>query len=234
MCLVSYIPLKDGYLISSNRDESPDRASTPLILDNNYLTPLYYPRDQKGGSWLVTAENGRTVCVLNGAFVRHKRKSSYRLSRGIMSKSYFNYNHTEEFLHKYDFTDIEPFTMVIKDENGVYEFRWDGTYKYIEILDPHTLHLWSSCTLYEDLMIEKRKNVFTQMYNNLQQNPSALIREIHLTGTVGDSENNFVMNRDNRVATISHSYVKVQDKQGIINIENLMDRSVEEKQFEIH
>jgi len=232
MCLVSYIPLPDGYLISSNRDEAPSRANTPLIKDTSYpLTTIYYPKDHKGGSWLVVAQDGRAVCILNGAFIRHRRKNNYRLSRGIMCKSYFSYENTQDFLESYDFTDMEPFTMVIKDKIGLYELRWDAVYRYIEILDPESLHVWSSCTLYDDPIIEKRTQLVKQMYEKETGDVASRMKKIHLTGNIGDPENDFVMRRGHRVATISHSYVKITKDTGVINIENLIRPSEEEKVF---
>jgi len=126
---------------------------------------------------------------------------------------------------------MEPFTMVIKDKIGLYELRWDAVYRYIEILDPETLHVWSSCTLYDDPIIEKRTQLVKQMYEKETGDVASRMKKIHLTGNIGDPENDFVMRRGHRVATISHSYVKITKDTGVINIENLIRPSEEEKVF---
>ena len=113
MCLVSYLPLSDGFIISSNRDETPLRSDTKLTKESINDTTILFPKDQKGGSWIIVSKDGRAICVLNGAFKKHKRKHNYRMSRGLMMKHYFEYNSTTSFLQDFDFSDIEAFTCLL-------------------------------------------------------------------------------------------------------------------------
>src|SRR4051812_22764348 len=73
MCTVTYLPLKEGFIITSNRDERLVRkpADAPQII-SGLNTRILFPRDgEAGGTWIATSENNRTVCLLNGAFVPH-------------------------------------------------------------------------------------------------------------------------------------------------------------------
>ena len=54
MCTVTYLPLEnDGFILTSNRDESPMRKTIPpkKYLENG--VELAYPKDQlAGGTWI--------------------------------------------------------------------------------------------------------------------------------------------------------------------------------------
>ena len=70
MCTVTFIPGKDRYFITSNRDEKmlrkPAIAPQPYVINGNTLV---YPRDaDAGGTWIAMNENGNAAVLLNGAF----------------------------------------------------------------------------------------------------------------------------------------------------------------------
>ena len=221
MCLVSYISTQNGYFLTSNRDESPKRAETPLrsitIGNSNLICPI----DQKGGSWIIMAKDARAICILNGAHNNHTRKSTYRLSRGVMMMEFFTFDHTRDFIAQYNFTNIEPFTMVIREKNKLYEFRWDEISKHIKILDTDQSYVWSSSTLYDDEMRRARKKVFFEEIKHIDLNIEAIM-ELHRRGQVGNTENNFVMNREDRVATISITCAAAQAEKITMLHNNLM------------
>ncbi len=212
MCLVSYTPTKEGYLLCSNRDESPLRHTNVLTKKEiSDLLTIVSPMDTRGGSWIFSASDGRTICVLNGAFKRHRRLVPYRLSRGIMMRHYFDYPSTKDFIANFDFNNIEPFTMVIVDSKGIYEFRWDGFIKHVEILNKNKAYNWSSCTLYDDEVILKRQVEFNRLLSESSSRINEL-KKIHLEGKIGDSTNDFVMDRNGIVSTISLTQVEKLEK----------------------
>ena len=77
MCTVSFIPLQNGFLLTSNRDEKIYRPTiAPQVYIENDLK-LLYPKDEKaGGTWIVAKEDGTTIVLLNGAFVNHQKKEN--------------------------------------------------------------------------------------------------------------------------------------------------------------
>jgi len=230
MCLVSYIPTKTGFILSSNRDETPLRADTELTLEKVKDKQVIHPLDEKGGSWIYLSGAGTCICVLNGAFNIHKRLLPYRLSRGLMMRSYFSFENTAAFLKDFDFQGIEPFTMIIKDHKGLYEFRWDAQYKHIQILDSLKSYVWSSCTLYtEDMQIERENKFYSMLKPDAELED---IQQVHLTGSVDDPENDFVMNRENRVATISHTNAVVDGRSRKMIFQNLINNNKEEMTFD--
>ena len=88
MCTVTLIPTEENnFVLTSNRDEAPNRNT--LLPDFYQIdnTKLLFPKDEvAGGSWLGVSEKQRVLCVLNGGFKMHERKASYRLSRGVVLK----------------------------------------------------------------------------------------------------------------------------------------------------
>jgi len=179
MCLVSYIPRQNGYFITSNRDESPKRAGTPVNQEKIGDVTITFPADHKGGSWIFSADDHRSFCILNGAFDNHVRKSTYQMSRGLMLKKIFTYTSTPDFLQNFHFTGMEPFTLVIREITTLLEFRWDGKNKYFKKLNPSESYVWSSCTLYTKEMQKKRNDEFYTLLKKTEKIDAQSILEIH-------------------------------------------------------
>ena len=132
MCTVTFLPLNDGnFILTSNRDEQKERET---LAPKKYIEDeieMIYPKDRiAGGTWIGSSSNNRLVCVLNGAFERHKRKSSYKLSRGVISKEVLKTKNLINFIESIDLFGVESFTMVIVDWSSstlaLYELIWDG------------------------------------------------------------------------------------------------------------
>jgi hypothetical protein len=212
MCTVTYLPAAGGFTLTHNRDEAPSRT---LYSIERGMAPgknaLLFPRDAKaGGSWMVTASDGKTACLLNGAFERHLRQPPYRRSRGLVLLDFFQLAQPDTFFEHYDLQGIEPFTLLYFFKGDVVEFRWDGERRYYTKLPGNVAHFWCSATLYPAEMQEKRKTVFTNWLSGFvapkKPAPRAIFK-LHLNGSVGDKENDFVMNRQGIVQTISVTQV---------------------------
>src|SRR5258708_172671 len=86
MCTVTYIPARDGFFLTSNRDENSGRPpAVPPFLYPMKTGSILFPRDaQAGGSWFAVHENGNALVLLNGALTRHQPAPPYRRSRGLI------------------------------------------------------------------------------------------------------------------------------------------------------
>lgn len=153
MCTVSYLPLENnGFILTSNRDESPMRKTIPpkKYLENG--VEMIYPKDElAGGTWIGTSEKSRLVCLLNGGLEKHKRDSYYKMSRGVVVKNILSVDNPVEYIASFDFHQIEPFTIVLVDWNHkltIYELVWDGKEKHFQKLEQKP-KIWSSSTLYD-------------------------------------------------------------------------------------
>ena len=210
MCTVSFIPIqKNDFILTSNRDESPKRGLSSIHHESHNGVKILSPKDKKaGGTWIACSDTGKLVCILNGAFEKHQHTPPYRRSRGLMAIDFFSFYSAHDFFKTYQFEGMEPFTMIIWDQTQLFEFRWDGKQQFITEMNPHQPHIWSSCTLYPKDIQTKRKGWFDQWINNKPVFNTNNIIDFHKKGGDGDIENDFLMNRNGIVQTVSITSVK--------------------------
>jgi len=175
-------------MLISNRDEAVNRKTVPPKRYENKVISLVYPRDEvAGGTWIGASSKNRMLCLLNGAFVKHNRKSSYKKSRGIIVKELLEVGDVFTEVQEYDFDDIEPFTLLIVDWNSelkLIELIWDGTNTQITDL-PLEPKIWSSSTLYNSEMKTFRQQWFKE-YLNQNGSSSEELLYFHEHYGVGD------------------------------------------------
>jgi hypothetical protein len=185
MCTVSFIAGKENrFLLSSNRDEAKERglASTPqtvLIGETRVMCPV---DPLATGTWIAAGNNGDVVCLLNGAFSKHRRTPPYRMSRGLVVLGYFQFNDPEKFAGAFDLGNIEPFTLVMVHRSAglrLFELRWDGNEKHFRPLDETTVHLWSSATLYNHEVAAAKKQLFLGELKQLDKISPATLLNLH-------------------------------------------------------
>ncbi|QTD38687.1 NRDE family protein [Polaribacter batillariae] len=211
MCTVTYLPLdNDNFILTSNRDETPLRKTVPpkKYIENG--VEITYPKDAlAGGTWIGLSEKKRLVCLLNGGFTIHKRKSSYKMSRGIIVKNILTNNQALHYIKTFDFTDIEPFTLVFVDWTvnlATYELVWNGETKHFQKL-PQEPKIWSSSTLYSNEMKELRKRWFADFLEHHKEYNQQEIVAFHKNETLGTIDISPKMKRE-FVETVSITSVK--------------------------
>ena len=213
MCTVTYIPQPDhSFVLTQNRDEHKDRKPSSFPATKTVgQTEVLFPIDgEAGGTWMAVSEQGRAVSLLNGAFELHKRQTPYRKSRGLILMECFEYEHFEEFAETVDLHNIEPFTMVVVEQNEtaqLWDFRWDGDQKHLKQLPPNQKYIWSSATLYAAPIRQKREGWFENWKSNRTEFSPTNILEFHMTNSHNDVENDFLMSRTNGVQTVSVTQV---------------------------
>ena len=198
MCTVSiFYKENDDFVLTSNRDEAPNRSalSPSFYALNN--TEVLMPRDeQSGGSWIGTSNKNRVVCLLNGGFKMHKRKLEYRQSRGVVVSDLLSLDDVND-AQKYNYNDIEPFTIVIADWNTslkFYEIIWDGELAHFNQL-PLTNHIWSSSTLYTEEKKQARRNWFKDFKSENELTAKTLL-EFHKTAGKDNLDYGVIMDRE--------------------------------------
>ncbi len=228
MCTVSYLPTPEGgFILTSNRDEAPKRSAAGLYQDQSGDKTLLFPRDPLAqGTWIAASDAQQLVCVLNGAFVKHQHRPPYRLSRGIMALRFFDYPNAQAFFETFDFSGIEPFTMVIYDAGELYELRWDEQKTHVLALPAEQQHIWASCTLYPTEWQQKRQDWFQDWQKQYPQPDQKAILDFHRTAGEGNAEYDLVMNRQEVVRTTSITSV-VGGAQGMqLRYEDLLNGEV--------
>jgi len=225
MCTVTYIPLKDRVYITSNRDEKISRqaAIPPKKYSINNHT-LIFPKDaQAGGTWIAINENGHAGVLLNGAFVKHTRGPYYKKSRGLIFLDLIATDSPVYTFRNTDFSDIEPYTIVITENEGLFECRWDGHRKYCRELNRLIPYIWSSATLYDDAIIKKREIWFARWISQKKNPRQQDIFSFHQFTGEGDTANDLVINRDGLMLTVSITSIGLQAQKASIKYLDLPD-----------
>ena len=205
MCTVTFLPTgKDAFILTSNRDESGMRPTDPPAITESEGVQLLFPKDAfAGGSWICLSNQNRVVNLLNGAFEKHEWNPPYRKSRGLVLLDFFKFHDAGHFNKEYNLKGIEPFTLVIYEQEKLAEFRWDGNEMSIVPKDTSLPHIWSSASLYPKLVREKRKSWFKEWLKDRNSYTWEEVLHFHKHGGEGDKENDFVMNRYGVVQTVS-------------------------------
>ena len=213
MCTVSIVPLgKNNFVLTSNRDEAPNRVSlAPQIFTENDVK-LLYPKDvEAGGTWIGVGENKRAVCLLNGAKEGYDITKKFERSRGLVVKDFLTTTNLQAAFNSYNLEGVAPFTMVIIDWNldlSFFELLWDGQNKIWHTL-PLEPKVWSSSTLYNKQMKEIRKHWFDTftLKNNLT---AASLLKFHKTAGLDNNIFGVIMDRG-PVKTTSITQVKLDN-----------------------
>ncbi len=214
MCTVTYLPTGNGYFLTSNRDEKNTRgkALLPKEYEENNIS-LIYPKDaDAGGTWIVQKKNGDSLCLLNGAFTNFIDAGNYTISRGKVMLKVASQNDLLGVFEYINLINVAPFTLIIVQQLKLIECRWDGEKKYIANLDALKPHIWSSATLYDENIQQKRKKWFN---NWLETNQNLTIENIisfHKNTGDGNVENDLLMNRNGQYFTVSITSIQVNSE----------------------
>lgn len=213
MCTITFIPHNDKAFITHSRDESALRASAvaPAKYQVNGST-LLYPKDQTGGgTWIAVNENGNTGVLMNGGFVKHAHTPPYRKSRGLILPEIVSDEDMHAAYNAIDLQGIEPFTVILYNNNTLLECRWTGQQKFVTPYDAGEWHIWSSATLYDDAAIAKRKQWFNAWQQQHPVPEQHNIIDFHLYSGAGDLYNGIRMNRNNTLLTVSLTSLAITD-----------------------
>ncbi|HKO81170.1 MAG TPA: NRDE family protein [Chitinophagaceae bacterium] len=234
MCTVTYIPVNNKYFISSNRDEKSNRgqAIPPGVYRQNDKM-LIFPKDpDAGGSWIALHENGNAAVLLNGAFEKHDPLPPFRKSRGLIFLNIISQEKPVRYFQQTDLLQIEPFTLVIAENNNLYECRWDGNEKYYQQLKKHRPYIWSSVTLYDKEVVNKREQWFAAFLNSNPHPTQKDILEFHQFTGDGDSSNDLMMERKGLFSTVSITSMLLTAERGSMKYLDLKNNSMHEKKIE--
>lgn len=210
MCTVTYIPTKEGCIITSNRDEKITRERA-LLPTEYYMEgkKITFPKDPKaGGTWIAHSET-KIVVLLNGAQEKHIPKSNYRKSRGLIVLELISLENSLQYWESVDLTDIEPFTIVLFENNKLLQLQWNEIEKSEEEKDENQFHIWSSSTLYSKEIREQRKIWFANFIKENYNPSSDEILHFHQFTESENKEYGLQINRNDTLKTISITQCQV-------------------------
>lgn len=224
MCTVSFLPLKDGFILTSNRDETLERQANFPVSYSSKSGEITFPQDPKAGGTWIAGNGQKMICLLNGAFKKHKHNPPYKHSRGKVILDAFDAESFQDFTEHYDFSGLEPHTLIMVDfttEPELVELKWDGNTKHINKKSSSETHIWSSCTLYSPEVISQRENWFNDWVKSNDFDHVG-IKKFHKTGGSGDSKNDLLMERSEKLKTISITSFVSSKNDTIISHEDLL------------
>lgn len=205
MCTLTYIPAKNGKIITANRDESPARSARTLSPYFSEDKKAFYIAAEplRGGTNIALGENGRYTILLNGAFVPHDMFKKYGLSRGLVLLKSLDCKNAFEFADQFEFKkeNIEPFT-ILDFSDSIRELRWDGEAVFKRKYPLNEPHIWASAQMYDAQAQQNRKKWFTDLLAQQELTPEKVL-DFHFNGGNGDPMNDLVMNRYDKVCTVS-------------------------------
>lgn len=215
MCTVTFIAKgNDDFILTSSRDEIPNRKT---LCPQEYIeenVKLVYPKDQvAGGTWIGVSDRNRVINLLNGGFEPHKRKDYYRMSRGVVVKQLLTAENAVLKIKHFDFMDIEPFTIILVDWSSslkLYRLVWDGVKKHFIKLNLGN-HIWSSSPLYSPEMKAKRQQWLSEFIENNVTSAESLL-EFHHNAGEGNMEIDLQMNRG-FIKTVSITQIEKKNNQ---------------------
>ncbi len=204
MCTVSFVHSQGKIIITSNRDE---QVARPAVEPRNYLVNqknLFFPKDPKaGGTWYVVDENANVLVLLNGAEEKHQWNPPYRRSRGLIVLDLFSEASAISAWQEIDLENVEPFTLVLFQDQKLYQLRWNGTEKSTLQLDVNENHIWSSSTLYAQEIRQQRAQWFAAF---LDTKPEVTFEEMfhfHRYTEAENSQHGLIINRNDKLKTLS-------------------------------
>jgi hypothetical protein len=154
--------------------------------------------------------------LINGAEEKPEVKLPYRKSRGLIVLDIISSESPKDFWSQIDLENIEPFTLILYQNNQLFQLRWNGNQKESISLDLNKKHIWSSATLYPKEIRAKRSDWF---YTFLDQNLAISETELlnfHRYTEEGNQENGLVINRQEGMKTLSITQCAIENNKVVI------------------
>ncbi len=234
MCTVTFIPVStDGFILTSNRDESPGRNTLPPAVYDHQDVGVLYPKDElAGGTWIGASSENRLICLLNGGFKPHEPHGDYRISRGVMVVDLLTAASLVDKIDDYNFEGIEPFTIIAvewKETLQIHELVWDGVSTHFTE-QPLAPQIWSSSLLYPEEVKKKRERWFSDFLSSNIKASKKDVLGFHKTAGEGNSDNNLIMDRG-FVKTKSISQFSLESATTLFRYEDLQTAKITTTNF---
>jgi hypothetical protein len=135
---------------------------------------------------------------------------------------FFKFDSLFDFIDFYDLNNIEPFTLVIVHEKRLFEFRWDGDQRFLRNFNCEKPKIWSSITLYDEMIINKRERWFVEWLNEINSFELDKVLEFHMFAGEGNKKTDILMERDDQLKTISITSIHNQENISTIHYKDII------------
>ena len=204
MCTLTFIGTKNGYCLTSNRDEKVSRgkAIPPKKYEINGKT-ITFPKDTAAGGTWVAHDKNTILILLNGANEKHISTGNYRRSRGLILLDLIGSDNPIEEWKNIDLKNIEPFTIVYFDGENLVQWQWNSIEKTTKEFNKEEPHIWSSATLYEPEIRTERASWFIQFLQEKEDISADELLHFHQFEQATNSDYGLQINRNNILKTVS-------------------------------
>ena len=228
MCSLSYLPSKEGFILSHNRDELPQRESSSTIKEG---PDFYFPQDLKaGGTWMGAHKSGWSACLLNGGSVPYLRKLPYAESRGTVILRFLEEPSLEHF-QKQSWEGLEPFTLILARANELWQLHHDPHGNNWQKLNPEEAHFWSSTKLYHPNIRAAREARFRNWLTESQTIDRKSIQDFHLDTQLSPTKGGLRLDEDSLLNTVSFCQFEAQREQFHFSYHYLLKNRSDQKNW---
>jgi uncharacterized protein with NRDE domain len=233
MCTVTYIPISQGFYLTSNRDEKKIRLKAEAPQWYPFASgQIMFPKDgNAGGTWMALHETGNAMVLLNGGFTNHHPSPAYRKSRGLIFLDIFDHPQPIAAFEQINLHKIEPFTLIIRQHQYLFEAVWDGNEKTLTECDVQQPRIWSSATLYGAEVVARRKEWFDSFIKNNGTVDEKHILNFHHFAGDGDKNNDVLMNRNDELFTVSISLLHRNNNNSAFHYFDLQSNQISKQIF---
>ena len=195
------------------------------IEPKNYLInnkKIIFPKDNKaGGTWYAIDEYATVLVLLNGAEERHVLKENYRKSRGLIVLELIGSDSSIKAWEAINLEAIEPFTLVLFENQNLYQLRWDESVKETKLLDANLSYIWSSSTLYKKEIRAQRADWFYTFLDTKPEVDEEELFNFHRYTEEANTEHGLVINRNNTLKTLSITQTVIERNKVTIHYNDL-------------
>ncbi|TAF73890.1 MAG: hypothetical protein EAZ58_00425 [Flavobacterium sp.] len=232
MCTVSFVRTNGKVILTSNRDEKVNR---PALAPKRYCyngKVVLFPKDPKaGGTWFAVSEDGMVVVLLNGAEEKHEVQPHYGKSRGLITLEICSASDAIEEWEILDLSVVEPFTLVVFENQKLFQLRWNGKVKNQQELSISEQYIWSSATLYTPEIRTLRKQWFEVF---IQDNPNPSPEEVllfHQSTQGNNKEFGLVIDRNSVLKTTSITQTVIETNKVTLEYHDLLQQQSQTTSF---
>lgn len=215
MCTISFVPVKNKFIFTFNRDELTMRQTPEYLscLDIGFKQ-IYYAKDIKvGGTWFAADDRGNIALLFNGAINKHIKQPAYEKSRGLVLLELISSYLLMDYFININLDNIEPFSIILFEEKKLFRLLWDGREKQVFPLDPKRHYIFSSATLYNFEVQLLRESWLNSYLNELLEMDEENLHEFHSSYKIEDKENGLLIERKNSTRTLSISQAIIHENE---------------------
>jgi uncharacterized protein with NRDE domain len=199
-------------VFTHNRDEQWSRQTHGTFVQEYRFEnkKIWMPKDSLvDGTW-IGSDGTRAAAILNGYKKNHLKKEKYRTSRGTIIPKFLKENDAQQFMESFDPSGMEPFTLIVADNNkNITEFGWDEKEIHLTKHNVESPLIFSSFTLYNDDIQQKRKNLFLSFVSTVTNHDD--LWQFH--ETKGDDHGNFInVDYNSEISTVAISQIVLGDQ----------------------